>query len=165
MELINLLFTNKGRLNRASYIVANIVLFVMVYVFKAIVHLFFGIKCAGYVLGIIVLIIGFIISLLLLIKRFHYFGKSSYFAIVYLLIIFTVSVLFTFIVAGSGVDKDTAKSMLVVIVFALFLYVLWEPGTAGANKYGNQSASLLDLGIVNDVNSNNSSDSSNVDNK
>lgn len=143
MELINLLFTNKGRLNRASYIVANIVL----------------------VLGIIVLIIGFIISLLLLIKRFHDFGKSSYFAIVYLLIIFTVSVLFTFIVAGSGVDKDTAKSMLVVIVFALFLYVLWEPGTDGANKYGNQPASLLDLGIVNDVNSNNSSDSSNVDNK
>lgn len=165
MELINLLFTNKGRLNRASYIVANIVLFVMVYVFKAIVHLFFGIKGAGYVLGIIVLIIGFIISLLLLIKRFHDFGKSSYFAIVYLLIIFTVSVLFTFIVAGSGVDKDTAKSMLVVIVFALFLYVLWEPGTAGANKYGNQPASLLDLGIVNDVNRNNSSDSSNVDNK
>lgn len=149
MDLVTLLFSPKGRLNRSSYIIANIVLYVMIYVFKAIVHLFFGVKGAGHVLGIIVLIIGFIISVLLLIKRFHDFGKSAYFAIVYLLVIITVGALFIFILAGSGVDKDTANSMLVVIVFALFLYVFWEPGTNGTNKYGNQPASTMDLGISN----------------
>ncbi len=165
MDLGTLLFSPKGRLNRSSYIIANIVLYVMIYVFKAIVHLFFGIKGAGHVLGIIVLIIGFIISVLLLIKRFHDFGKSAYFAIVYLLVIITVGALFIFILAGSGVDKDTANSMLVVIVFALFLYVFWESGTNGTNKYGNQPVITMDLGIPDNEKVSDSSITDNNDSK
>ena len=150
MDLGTLLFSPKGRLNRSSYIIANIVLYVMIYVFKAIVHLFFGIKGAGHVLGIIVLIIGFIISVLLLIKRFHDFDKSGYYLLGFIVVTnISAAVLAGIIMMIAG--EGAGLAALSLMALAILLYTFLKPGTDGVNQYGNQPAALFDLGLNDNV--------------
>ena len=86
MDFKGLFFSAEGRLNRLSYFL----LWLSVMVISVILSVIFSTILQGnlivnYVINGVINIATLVINVFLAIKRFHDFGKSAYFAIVYLI--------------------------------------------------------------------------------
>ena len=69
------------------------------------------------------------------------------FSVIASIIIIAVSLIFLFVLNNETLGFGFA----ILASLAVALYVYLKPGTAGANKYGNQPAALFDLGLNDNV--------------
>lgn len=150
MDFKGLFFSAEGRLNRLSFFLLAILVGVVFSIISVIVNLILPAGAAGIV-SIVLSVVNAVIGIFLSIKRFHDFDKSGYFmlgfSVISSVIIIAVSTICFFVLGNEILGIGFA--FIATIAVALYIYL--KPGTAGANKYGNQPAALFDLGLNDNV--------------
>lgn len=163
MDFKGLFFSAEGRLNRLSFFLLAILVGIVFSIISVIVNLILPAGVAGIV-SIVLSVVNAFIGIFLAIKRFHDFDKSGYFmlgfSVISSVIIIAVSTICFFVLGNEILGIGFA--FIATIAVALYIYL--KPGTAGANKYGNQPAALFDLGLNDNVENINPviSDNSNI---
>lgn len=148
MNLKALLFSAEGRLNRLSFLLINVLVFIVSTVIAGISYFIFGEGIIETLFSSIISIITTVICIFLIIKRCHDFDKSGYFFIKYILAVIGIAVLLSiFFIFLVDVDNDNALFVPLIFEFIAMLYFIVKPGTEGLNQYGNQPVSLFDLGL------------------
>lgn len=146
MDFKGLFFSAEGRLNRLSFFLLAILVGIVFSIISVIVNLILPAGAAGIV-SIVLYVVNAVIGIFLAIKRFHDFDKSGYFmlgfSVISSVIIIAVSTICFFVLGNEILGIGFA--FIATIAVALYIYL--KPGTAGANKYGNQPAALFDLGL------------------
>lgn len=150
MDFKGLFFSAEGRLNRLSFFLLAILVGIVFSIISVIVNLILPAGVAGIV-SIVLSVVNAVIGIFLAIKRFHDFDKSGYFmlgfSVISSVIIIAVSTICFFVLGNEILGIGFA--FIATIAVALYIYL--KPGTAGANKYGNQPAALFDLGLNDNV--------------
>lgn len=150
MDFKGLFFSAEGRLNRLSFFLLAILVGIVFSIISVIVNLILPAGAAGIV-SIVLSVVNAVIGIFLSIKRFHDFDKSGYFmlgfSVISSVIIIAVSTICFFVLGNEILGIGFA--FIATIAVALYIYL--KPGTAGANKYGNQPAALFDLGLNDNV--------------
>lgn len=150
MDFKGLFFSAEGRLNRLSFFLLAILVGIVFSIISVIVNLILPAGAAGIV-SIVLSVVNAVIGIFLAIKRFHDFDKSGYFmlgfSVISSVIIIAVSTICFFVLGNEILGIGFA--FIATIAVALYIYL--KPGTAGANKYGNQPAALFDLGLNDNV--------------
>lgn len=146
MDFKGLFFSTEGRLNRISFFLLAILVGVVFSIINVIVSLILP-SGAAMMLSVILYVVNIIIGIFLTIKRFHDFDKSGYYMIGYSVIasIIILAVSAVFIVALNNETLGLGFGGIITLFVGLYIYL--KPGTAGANKYGNQPAAFFDLGL------------------
>ncbi len=148
MDFKALLFSAEGRLNRLSFFLSHILIGIVIIVISIILSLIFGTSVIGSILSAVISIVAFVIGIFLIIKRCHDFDKNGYFFIKYALAVIGIAIVLIIVsYLIFGIESKVTFTVPFIFEFIAMLYFYFKPGTDGANKYGNQPASLFDLGL------------------
>lgn len=150
MDFKGLFFSAEGRLNRLSFFLLAILVGIVFSIISVIVNLILPAGAAGIV-SIVLSVVNAVIGIFLSIKRFHDFDKSGYFMLAFTVISSVIIIVVSAILFFVLNNETLGFGFAILASLAVALYVYLKPGTAGANKYGNQPAALFDLGLNDNV--------------
>lgn len=150
MDFKGLFFSAEGRLNRLSFFLLAILVGIVFSIISVIVNLILSAGAAGIV-SIVLSVVNAVIGIFLSIKRFHDFDKSGYFMLAFTVISSVIIIVVSAILFFVLNNETLGFGFAILASLAVALYVYLKPGTAGANKYGNQPAALFDLGLNDNV--------------
>ena len=126
-------FKREGRLNRWRYFKRNVVLGIISSFIMVVIELFFGninenISTTGNVLLFVAMMLILVPSYCLVVRRLHDMDRDELLAKVYIAGC-AASYFLSFVL-----KYDFMPLSVVMVIVAL--YILFEPGTYGTNKYG-----------------------------